>query len=274
MKTYAYPKLSEGGGDYCWFRIGGPGLANCLFFAAKAYIYAHTVPYTQFVDPTWRKFSIGPWLRKEKDKRIYGNLFYHHGIQGFRKFWILKVSRKSNIVTFSKLGNYFHDINQQHDLIVEMFEKIVRPKSIAKVDTAWLADKIAIHVRLGDYIPQLRISIEWYKQVIYNILNINPTAQFVLFSDGKDDELVELLTIDNLKRVFYGNALADIYAISRCKMVIASDSTFSAWGAFLGQKPIIFSRRGFPSLYSGDILEAVLGEQTTIPDEFRAIILR
>lgn len=183
------------------------------------------------------------------------------------------MSCKSNIITFSKLGNYFRDINQHHDLVVEMFEKIARPEAINRVDAAWLSDKIAVHVRLGDYIPQLRISIEWYKQVIKNILNINPTAQFVLFSDGKDDELVELLAIDNLKRVFYGNALADIYAISRCKMVIASDSTFSAWGAFLGQKPIIFSRRGFPSLYRGDILEVVLGEQTTIPNEFKAIIL-
>ena len=185
-------------------------MANCLFFAAKAYIYAHTVPHAQFVDPTWRKSSIGPWFRKEKDKRIYGNLFYHYGIQGFRKFWILKVSGKSNIITFSKLGNYFHDINQHHDLVVEMFEKIARPEAINRVDAIWISDKITVPVRLGDYIPQLRRSIEGYKQVFKNILNVNPAAHFVLFSDGQNDELVELIAIDYFERVTYGNAIVDI----------------------------------------------------------------
>lgn len=36
--TYYYPKLSNR--DYGWFRVGGPGLANCMFFAANAYISA------------------------------------------------------------------------------------------------------------------------------------------------------------------------------------------------------------------------------------------
>lgn len=38
MKTikYYYPVLSDK--DLGWFRIGGPGLANCMFFAVNAYI--------------------------------------------------------------------------------------------------------------------------------------------------------------------------------------------------------------------------------------------
>ena len=35
--TYYYPKLSNR--DYGWFRVGGPGLANCLFFAVNAYVH-------------------------------------------------------------------------------------------------------------------------------------------------------------------------------------------------------------------------------------------
>lgn len=38
MKKYYYPALSNR--DYGWFRVGGPGLANCMFFAANAYISA------------------------------------------------------------------------------------------------------------------------------------------------------------------------------------------------------------------------------------------
>ena len=56
-------------------------------------------------------------------------------------------------------------------------------------------------------------------------------------------------------------------------MLIASDSTFSAWGAFLGQKPILFSRRHFPPVYKGDIAEVVLGMSYHIPEEFKHIIM-
>ena len=267
---YAYPKLSNR--DYCWFRIGGPGLAKCMFFAAKAYVYAYTQG-AKFIDPTWRKFSIGPWLRKERDKRVYNDLFYHIGLYGFCKFYVLKFISKRNIVTFSELGNFFEDLNNHYDLVVDLFKKIIRPETISLVDKVSLNGKIAIHVRLGDYLPHLRIRISWYKQIVENILKINPAAHFVLFSDGEDSELSDLLAIANLKRAFYGNAFADMYAISKCKLVIASDSTFSAWGAFLGQKPVIFCRRHFPAIYHGNIPEAVLEDSTDIPPEFRPIIL-
>lgn len=43
MKTkYCYPALSDK--DFAWFRIGGPGLANCMFFAVNAYISANKYP--------------------------------------------------------------------------------------------------------------------------------------------------------------------------------------------------------------------------------------
>ena len=32
--TYFYPALSNR--DYGWFRVGGPGLANCMFFAVQS----------------------------------------------------------------------------------------------------------------------------------------------------------------------------------------------------------------------------------------------
>ena len=38
MKKYFYPALSNR--DYGWFRVGGPELVNCMFFAVNAYISA------------------------------------------------------------------------------------------------------------------------------------------------------------------------------------------------------------------------------------------
>lgn len=127
-------------------------------------------------------------------------------------------------------------------------------------------------MRLGDYIPSLRVSIDWYVGVVKNILKINPLAKFKLFSDGSDEELQPLLELSGVERAFYGNAFADMYAISKCKLVIASDSTFSAWGAFLGQKPIIFNRRHFPPVYYGNVPEFVLGDSTEIGEEIQGIV--
>ena len=49
-------------------------------------------------------------------------------------------------------------------------------------------------------------------------------------------------------------------------------STFSGWGAFLGRVPILFNKRNFPSVFSGNVPEAVIGDSTELPKEFKAII--
>ena len=115
----------------------------------------------------------------------------------------------------------------------------------------------------------MRVHISWYRGVIEGIMKDYPQQRFALFSDGSDEELQSLLSIPNVERCFFGNAFADMWAISKCKFVIASDSTFSAWGAFLGQLPILFSKRHFPPVYDGRIPEAVLGTSHQIPIEFK-----
>lgn len=269
-KFFSYPVLSDR--DYIWFRIGGPGLANCLFFAAKAYVYAKAHG-AEYIEPTWRKFSIGPWLRKERDKRVYNNLFKPIGINGIRKAFLISVfnPNKDKIISFSTLGNYFGDINGHIELINDFFQNIILPSTIEKVNEKELNDTVAVHVRLGDYLQQLRIPINWYVGIIRNILLINPSQEIVVFSDGTDEELMPLLNLRNVRRVFYGNAFADMWAMSKCKLVIASDSTFSAWGAFMGQKPIIFSKRHFPPVYNGDVSEYVLGDETELPEEMKKL---
>lgn len=270
-KIYSYPALSER--DYGWFRVGGPGLANCMFFAAKAYVYAKCND-AKFIEPTWTKFSIGPWLRGERDKRIYVRLFRHFGTRGLKKILLINPLkfRKIHVVKFDSLGNYFGDINEHHDLVEEYFSKIVLPDTISNVKESELIDAVAVHVRLGDYLPHLRVDMKWYRGIIESILTINPDQEILIFSDGTDEELKPLLEVKNVKRVFYGNAFADMWAISKSKLVIASDSTFSAWGAFIGNKPIIFSKRHFPPVYKDDSLEAVLGEEITIPEKFKKLI--
>lgn len=62
---------------------------------------------------------------------------------------------------------------------------------------------------------------------------------FNIFSDGTDEELKKLLAIKNVRRVFYGNSISDIFALGQSKLMISSGSSFSLWARFLGQTDCI-----------------------------------
>lgn len=48
------------------------------------------------------------------------------------------------------------DLNEHMDLVHEFIEKITRKEIIENVRPEALKDSIAIHVRLGDYSPEMR----------------------------------------------------------------------------------------------------------------------
>ena len=74
-QKYIYPDLAGNPRlDFGWFCLGGPGLANCMFVASRAYSLSKRLEVPMF-QPSWAKFSIGPYLRHEADKRHYFNLF-------------------------------------------------------------------------------------------------------------------------------------------------------------------------------------------------------
>lgn len=270
---YVYPQLSPY--DLGWFRISGAGLANCMFVAARAYILSEKYK-CKFIAPTWSKFSIGPILRKEKDKRIYFRLFRNMGITGVLKLWLIIKSlfNSTEIYSVRGLGNYFVDLNENYHAVRIYYDRIIRKDVIKSVDSNELKNIIAVHIRLGDYVPSLRVDINWYKLLIEDILQKHPKQKFYVFSDGTDEELQSVLSLNNVRRKFYGNALADMYAISKCKLLIASDSTFSAWGSYLGYVPIIFNKRHFPPIYGTDEKEAVIGDNTNLPIQFEYLFLK
>ena len=68
------------------FRLGGPGLGNLLFPWARGVIFArkNNIPV---LSPNWKTFKIGTYLRSEKDKRTYNDLFVKNGKSGFSKYY-------------------------------------------------------------------------------------------------------------------------------------------------------------------------------------------
>lgn len=244
MIRYVYPKLPSGGGvTTSFFRLSGNGLANCLFNYAKAISIANK-KNARIITPTWFNICIGPYIRHELDKRHYLGLFNSKGeISGINKLIKLSCCTKQTEVVCG-LGMYFEDFLDDAEYVSQYIESHVCKNLLCAVNDYDFSDCIAIHVRLGDYGAKHRVPLSWYINKIKELSSNNP-KKFLLFSDGTDMELKELTNLPNVQRVFFGNAIADIFAISRCEYLIGSDSTFSGWGAFLGQVPCVFYRKHY-----------------------------
>lgn len=271
---YIYPKLPAVK-TYSFFRIGGNGLANCMFITARAIIKAKKYNI-EFIEPTWFNLSIGTYIRGQKDKRHYLGLFNNFSSNSdLKKVFLLLFGNKIPARKFvpgetyprftvfieEGLGNYFEDLRLDHQIVSEYFRTIVKPELLKVVDTENFSNTIAVHVRLGDYSQDLRIPIGWYRKQIENINRLTSSKyRFLLFSDGTELELKELLIIDNVEFYFAGNAIADIIAISRCQFLLGSDSTFSGWGAYLGQVPSIFAKKHFGRILENEMNEIIVSE--------------
>ena len=249
--SYIYPKLPAAIRTTAFVRFSGSGLANCLFVYARA-IKQLLTHGGALITPTWANLSLGPYIRHQQDKRHYLGLFSSTGeISGIRKLLILLICKR-RIKVVEGLDPYFADLLDNAKEISRYIENHVKPQILISVKEYDFSNCVALHIRMGDYPEKFRVPISWYLMKIDELKKVNPGYKFLIFSDGSDQELEELLSVPNVKRVFFGNAIADIFAISKCCYMIGSDSTFSGWGAFLGQVPCVFYRKHFgPVLKDG-----------------------
>ena len=256
---YVYPKLSKN--DWLIVRLGGSGLGNILFPYARAISFAKKNNF-KVIWPTWPSIKIGPFLRREKDKRFYNDLFTNNSgyIDGIKKIYLLlakkKISEKfftsnsnlnsnNEIIIFQGMDNNFKGIIHDRDIIKEDIIRNLAPKN--KLVLQFNAENsICMHVRLGDFQKSgydkllagnnnTSIPIEWYVKIGKSIREIvNKCVKIYVFSDGTDDELKQLLELKNIERKTFGTSIADIIAMSKAKLFISSRSTFSDWARFLG----------------------------------------
>ena len=97
------------------------------------------------------------------------------------------------------------------------------------------SDSVFLHVRRVRYDP--RLASDYYQAAIRHIRQCFPNARFYLFGDDLawprsqldfgGSEVVEVNHNSD-------NELADLWLMSRCRHAIAANSSFSWWGAWLG----------------------------------------
>lgn len=260
--NYVYPKLSEH--DLGIVRLGGAGLGNIMFAWARAAVFARDNDCSM-IWPTWPSIKLGPILRREQDKRFYGDLFQNRqeAIDGMKKIYLLmtrgrieesqreKIHLKDEtIVEFTGFEGCFEEILYEYEYIYQLITLNLQSKNQKPLEKDFqkkARKAAAIHIRLGDFsrVSETEVKngrhdsalpIDWYVQMIGEVRRYaGEELPFYVFSDGTEEELSPVLSLPGVERVTFGTSIADILALSQFPLLIASGSSFSMWARYLGR---------------------------------------
>ena len=98
-------------------------------------------------------------------------------------------------------------------------------------------DKVAIHIRRGDYVNN-PFYVDLTKTTYYQrALALFPKEQFLIFSDDTKWVEEEWKLYDKTRMaISYGGEIEDLNKMASCKAHIIANSSFSWWGAWLCPK--------------------------------------
>ena len=252
--TYGVPKLMRA------------GLGNMLFPWARCVVWCRRTG-ARMLAPSWRKMRIGPYLRREPDKRSYHRLFLNGDyVTGADRAMVILTSRHRReteladgwtptgreLVRFEFLGNYlghfFEPLRGSERLVHDELLRITRRELLPQQPSEPF---IGVHVRLGDY--PWRLPIDWYTHAVDRLRTQLGGLQVRVFSDGTDEELEPLLRLPDIDRVRGHSAITDMLDLAQACCLVPSGSTFSLWASYLGQVPTVWP----PGRRAGSLRDAV-----------------
>lgn len=250
------------------FRAPRAGLANMLITWSRAVVFAklNDLPWRSY---GWSAFRPGPWLRGETKKRLYHGFFrsnmswpriaatesairYGRNVLFDPNPTVTQVDQNLVVFrSFPKGPDFFAGLQPHEELVRREFydlltaathELIARQKSV----------KIACHVRRGDFISPTdpRYSLggrycqtpnQFFLDAIKAIRQkVGEDLPATIFSNGKPDEIQELLKLPKVTLAVPNSDLVDLVTMSRSDYLITSAwSSFSYMAGYLGESAIL-----------------------------------
>jgi hypothetical protein len=250
---YGYPALMKA------------GLGNMLVPWARCLLWCRDYD-AQMIAPHWTKIRLGPFLRGERDKRLYQRFFNHGGgIAGIRRTVLLATSRTvedhewqsgpraqargRTVVRFSGMEGT-GALAGRHREVARELSRITKPK----YQPAAIHDRpfVGIHVRMGDFTPASeaeltsglhcrRIPLHWYVDTLLELRKaLGKSMEAKVFSDSAGGEIEPLLRIAGTWLSEGRAAITDMLALSKAAVIVASGSAFSMWASYLGDVPALW----------------------------------
>jgi hypothetical protein len=255
--------------------VGRTGLGNMLFPWARAEVFCKNHD-ARMLAPQWVNVCrVGPWLRRERDKRYYLSSFSNSGyVHGLYRQYVLHLighvgeaefskrqqickEGRSLVVDFKGMDGFFSPFLDAQAYVKERLYAITSPAIVSQVEQFSDEPFIGVHIRRGDFkYGGIAIDDAWYVRAIEvaaKSLNTRPRALPIrIFSDAAPETLQFLADgFSNVTFMPKAPALLDMLLLSRCRALVGtSRSTFSMWAAFLGQMPSFWHPSQMVPIYS------------------------
>jgi hypothetical protein len=287
---------------YGYPALGRYGLTHGLLAWARCALWCEQTG-AEALAPIWLRPRVGPYLRRERDKRNYFKLFRAGpATSGLRRTRLLATAPRTDIgegwpegpvdagtlVVFrNALANNeikcFSQVAGHGALLKSKLIEITRPRFVPDPPAA---PHIAIHIRLGDFAPppadltqvagrnNMQLPMDWYVDRL-RVLRaaIGRDVPVIVYSDGDDAALAPVLSERGVIRSPRQASVTDLLAMSNASALIASGSGFSLWGAFLGNVPrISFRGQSIVPIHADPTHEVETMAGEALPDTFTSIV--
>lgn len=254
-------------------RLPKAGLGNQLFPLLHAAVFARLNQLPLMVTG-YHQLKIGPYLRREKNKRQYANYFKFQKsvlgewfdkrkIKNLEKKWetvfepaVDKISeglKQNKIFVFDKMTtyhDYFKHLKGHRELAIELLNELINPVLKKKLNDP---DKeyISMHMRMGDFRKlqagesynsgHVRTPASFFIENLQAIRQLQgKNLEAIIFTDGRPEELKEILQMPNVTLAAPNPDIIDLFLLSKGKIIIGTHgSTYSAWACFLSESPYI-----------------------------------
>ncbi|HEY0810476.1 MAG TPA: hypothetical protein VGD49_09965, partial [Longimicrobiales bacterium] len=236
--------------EFCAVRFGrGMGFGNRLYPWARCHLFSLRDGVPMLAPRWWWPPRVTPLLQAPPPLREWPGHLYVHGIRplpeyidGVRRAWIMATSRR-NIRFFHGEAGRFRDLAGAHNMLHDALRRMSTTAPVTR-DQPY----IAAHVRRGDFGAAtaddlrsrggLRTPTSWFIAAVRAIRDgVGRSIPVRVVSDGSAGELKELLAEPDVELVRTGAPLGDLLSLAHARVLLASGSSFSAWGCFLGGMP-------------------------------------
>ena len=247
------------------------GLGNQLFPLMKAYCFGYLNDLPVIVTG-YHQVKIGPYLRREKNKRNYSGFFnFQKNIFSAQldKWRLRRYTTQRPEPAVQKLvtehlvddcyvytemphwDHYFDGLKENRELVITLFRKLLSRRVLDKI-AVQSAPCIGVHIRMGDFrklkegedfdqVGIVRTPETYFIDAINSIRGVHGAALPVtVFTDGFREELEQLFKLEHITLSEGNNDIEDLVQLSRSQLIITSStSTFSYWAGFLSDAIVI-----------------------------------
>ncbi len=283
-------------------RLPNAGLGNQLFSLMRSHVFASTNDADVIVLENFRDRLIG-----NSNNRDYSGLFkFQKSTLNFIFNWIyffgVRLSRKCILnpkidSTFSKdndcyflfdgvphWDDYFCELKNYRNLIRDIFFDLIS-EDVLGILSKYEKPQIGLHVRMGDFkilsndenfaeVGGVRTPLAYFSDVLLKLNDMGCDIMNVtVFSDGRDDELSDLLLLPRVSRFATQSALIDMLLLSQSDIIITSaGSTFSYWAGFLSDSILIIHPEHYHSSIRSEKFNLIMFEGF-VEDQSKRILL-